>query len=379
MERISENLCIKAFSLVLLQRILEIKWIISMKYFSTFTGIGGFDLWIQSAFTDAELVGYSEISKEKCKLFQHHFPWIKNYGDISKIIPEVLPNFDLLVGGPPCQSHSQAWNGKWFNDPRGQLFFDFINILKGKQPKAVIMENVPKLVTKNRWENLKIMLQAFLRAGYRPSYRILSADDFGIPQARKRLFIVGIRKDIKFRYFWPEPIKLEKTFKDFLDTGEEWDRSLFYKWPIVEKMSRIINEKAKNIRERFDMRYHHEAHENTTNTIVANIKKGEPCNMIVDRTLCKNGLWDCEFCGTSELEPEWCETCEDLCNFQTSEEGTPACRKFSFRELEKLFWFPKWYSDVPGITDYQKNEGFWNSVVVTIIAAIVSNLLPILA
>lgn len=116
-----------------------------MRYFSTFSGIGGFEFAIQKVFPNAECVGFSEYDKFPMKMYRHNFPSHKSYGDITKIDFDSLPFFDILVGGSPCQSHSRIGNGLGFADPRGQLFFDYIRLLKTKKPKAFVFENVDNL------------------------------------------------------------------------------------------------------------------------------------------------------------------------------------------------------------------------------------------
>jgi len=105
-----------------------------MKYLSLFSGIGGFELGIQQALPEAECIGYSEIDKHAKKIYQQHFPTRKDYGDVTKISPSTLPNFDLLVGGFPCQAFSIAGKRGGFEDTRGTLFLKSHGFLPTKNP-----------------------------------------------------------------------------------------------------------------------------------------------------------------------------------------------------------------------------------------------------
>ena len=136
-----------------------------LKYFSTFSGIGGFEVAIegaaQSAGIQVECVGYSEIDKFADSVYKYHFPGATNYGDITRIRTKDLPNFDLLVGGFPCQPFSSAGKRKGFNDTRGTLFFDLARILKEKRPHLFVFENVPGLLNSDRGRTFAIIRQLF--------------------------------------------------------------------------------------------------------------------------------------------------------------------------------------------------------------------------
>lgn len=115
-----------------------------IKYFSMFSGIGGFEYAIGDM---GECVGFSEIDKNAIDIYLKHFPNHKNYGDATKIIPNELPDFDLLVGGFPCQAFSIAGKRQGFNEARGTLFFDIARILESKRPRYLVLENVKGLLT----------------------------------------------------------------------------------------------------------------------------------------------------------------------------------------------------------------------------------------
>jgi DNA (cytosine-5)-methyltransferase 1 len=119
-----------------------------VRVFSTFSGIGGFEKGITAAIGEkAEFIAYSEIDKYAIKVYEHQFKGVPNYGDITKINAKELPDFDLLVGGFPCQAFSVAGKRAGFNDTRGTLFFDIARILKEKRPRHLVLENVKGLLS----------------------------------------------------------------------------------------------------------------------------------------------------------------------------------------------------------------------------------------
>jgi len=192
-----------------------------MKYFSMFSGIGGFELGIQRALHNkyvakkqqnrkrwdrnineqqnsilptnntALCVGYSEIDKYAIETYNKHFGGHKNYGDATKISTEKLPNFDLLVGGFPCQTFSIAGKRRGFEDTRGTLFFDIARILKAKQPKMFLLENVKGLLNHDGGNTFTKILQTIDELGYDAEWQVLNSKYFGVPQNRERVFIIG--------------------------------------------------------------------------------------------------------------------------------------------------------------------------------------------
>ena len=210
-----------------------------MKYFSLFSGIGGFELGIHNAYVETAngkknrgsqalektgsgkgykksksvgpergrsgkhdhrrrsrqesltCVGYSEIDKYATEIYQRHFPDHKNYGDITKIKPNKLPNFDLLVGGFPCQAFSIAGKRKGFKDTRGTLFFDIARILRSKKPRLFLLENVKGLLSHDNGSTFKTIIATLTKLGYDVQWQVLNSKNFGVPQNRERVFIIG--------------------------------------------------------------------------------------------------------------------------------------------------------------------------------------------
>jgi DNA-cytosine methyltransferase len=153
-----------------------------MKYFSMFSGVGGFELAI-----DGECVGFSEINKDAVDIYERHFNH-RNFGDATAIDASGLPDFDLLVGGFPCQAFSIAGNRKGFDETRGTLFFDIARIIKAKQPKRVLLENVKGLLSHDNGRTFKTILSAFNELDYDTETMVLDGSDFKAGQ-RPRVFI----------------------------------------------------------------------------------------------------------------------------------------------------------------------------------------------
>lgn len=162
-----------------------------MRVFSTFTGIGGFEIGIQNAIGPVEIVGYSEIDKYACSVYEYHFKGVKNYGDITKIKAEELPDFDCLVGGFPCQAFSIAGRRAGFADTRGTLFFDLARILQAKQPRLCVFENVKGLISHDNGSTFRTIITTIDELGYDCQWQVLNSKNFGVPQNRERIIIVG--------------------------------------------------------------------------------------------------------------------------------------------------------------------------------------------
>ena len=161
-----------------------------IKYFSMFTGVGGFELGIGKL---AKCIGFSEIDKYTNELLKKKFPKIKNYGDATKIDAQALPNFDMLCGGFPCQAFSIAGKRKGLEDTRGTMFFEIARIVKIKRPKYLFLENVKGLLSheKGQTKTFKIIGDCLEELGYEIQWMVFNSKFFGVPQNRERLFIIG--------------------------------------------------------------------------------------------------------------------------------------------------------------------------------------------
>ena len=175
-------------------------------FIDLFAGIGGMRLGFEQACKDLGFYGKcvftSEIKPHAIKVYRENFGNDNIYGDITKIEAKDIPNFDYLLAGFPCQAFSMAGKKKGFADIRGTLFFDIARILKEKKPQGFILENVDGLVKHNNGETFTIIIHELRMLNYNVSWTILNACDFGVPQNRKRIYIVGhINKKINLNGF----------------------------------------------------------------------------------------------------------------------------------------------------------------------------------
>lgn len=159
-----------------------------IRYFSMFTGVGGFELGIGDR---AECIGFSEIDKYANQLLAAKFPNVRNYGDCKTINPNELPDFDMLCGGFPCQSFSIAGKRRGFEDTRGTMFFEVARIIKVKKSKLILLENVKGLLNHDKGKTFSVILQTLEELGYRTQWMVLNSKFFGVPQNRERVFIIG--------------------------------------------------------------------------------------------------------------------------------------------------------------------------------------------
>jgi len=162
-----------------------------IKVFSMFSGVGGFELGFQQANLQTQVVGFCEIDKYASQILETKFKEIKNYGDATTIDETKLPNFDILVGGFPCQPFSMAGKRKGFDEARGTLFFDVARILAHKKPRNFILENVKGLLSHNKGKTFKTILGILSDLGYIVEWELLNSKNYGVPQSRERVYIVG--------------------------------------------------------------------------------------------------------------------------------------------------------------------------------------------
>lgn len=173
-----------------------------MKAFSTFSGIGGFDLALERS--GITVVGHSEVDKYAERIYRFKFN-NTNYGNITTINANELPDFDLLVGGFPCQAFSIAGKRGGFSDSRGGLFFDLARILQAKRPQCFLFENVKGLLSHDGGKTFATVIQTLTKLGYSLEWQVLNSKNFGVPQNRERVFIVGYFGDIPRQKIFPLP------------------------------------------------------------------------------------------------------------------------------------------------------------------------------
>ena len=196
-----------------------------MKYFSMFSGIGGFEKGISDAFSDQQsaaefedgkrgggvageggldvlsvggdaalCIGFSEIDKNAISIYRKHYPGHRNYGDANAIRTDELPGFDMLDGGLPCQAFSIAGKRLGFDEARGTLFFEIARVLRDKRPGQFLLENVKGLLSHDGGKTFRVIIAALAEMGYCVEWEVLNSKNFGVPQNRERVFIHGFRE-----------------------------------------------------------------------------------------------------------------------------------------------------------------------------------------
>lgn len=204
-----------------------------IRFIDLFAGMGGTRVGFQQACKnlniESKCVFTSEIKTYAVTLYQHNFNNEKVFGDISTIDTSNIPDFDFLLAGFPCQAFSVAGKRHGFNDTRGTLFFDIARILKEKKPKAFLLENVEGLVNNDKklpsdkiGNTFTVILDILRSMGYLIEWKVLNSNDFGIPQKRKRVYIVGSLKEKPDL----DNFNIKKSFLiDILQTGIECSTS----------------------------------------------------------------------------------------------------------------------------------------------------------
>lgn len=180
----------------------------------------------------------SEIEPTAIETYTKNFNF-EPRGDIAQIKIEDIPNFDLLCAGFPCQSFSNVGNRKGLADPRGALIYQVVRLLKGCQPRAFLLENVKGLLSHDKGRTFRTIVEELEYCGYSVKYSILEAKDYGVPQMRKRVFIVGVRNDLNIPFYFPEPTGCDISLSSIL--GGETERDYAFTVRIGGRHSGIDN------------------------------------------------------------------------------------------------------------------------------------------
>lgn len=190
-----------------------------IKFIDLFCGIGGFRVAMDEACRENGLIPQCVFSSDIDKYCQDSYELNFGHrptGDITEIDPKLIPDHDILFAGFPCQPFSIIGQMRGFDDTRGTLFFHIANILKEKKPKSFILENVKQLVGHDKGKTLKTIIKTLKELGYEHvQYTVLNALDYGLPQKRERVIIVGHREPIMFSY--PTPIRPFKPLNEILE------------------------------------------------------------------------------------------------------------------------------------------------------------------
>ena len=200
----------------------------TVRFIDLFAGIGGIRTGLSQALEDAGhtavCVLASEIKPYATRVLQDNYPQESIAGDVTQLDTSDIPDFDILCAGSPCQAFSSAGKRHGFADTRGTLFFEVERILREKKPKGFFLENVEGLVSHDNGKTLDVILTSLRALGYKVAYRVLNSRDFGVPQERKRIYIVGT--------FSTEPnldnfSGSSKTVGDILEKGMPTESSPF--------------------------------------------------------------------------------------------------------------------------------------------------------
>lgn len=314
----------------------------TFNFIDLFAGIGGFRLALQNL--GGKCVFTSEWDKYSKKTYRANFGEIP-FGDITKpqtksFIPD---NFDVLCAGFPCQAFSIAGRRGGFEDTRGTLFFDVAEIIKNKQPKAIFLENVKGLRNHDKGKTLATILNV-LRQDlnyYVPEPKILNAKEFGVPQNRERIFIVGFHKDTGISDFtYPEPTNKKTTLNDILEQNEV---SVKY-YLSTTYLNTLRKHKARHERKGNGFGYEIITNDGIANAVVCG-GMGRERNLVYDDRL-------------TNFEP--------VTNI-SGEVNREGIRKMTPREWARLQGFPDDFKIV--VSDTQAYKQFGNSVAVPAIQA----------
>ncbi len=187
-----------------------------MNIISLFSGAGGLDLGFQKA--GFNILWANEYDKTIWETYEKNHSTPLDKRDIRNIPSSDIPDCDGIIGGPPCQSWSEAGAGRGIEDSRGKLFYEFIRILKDKRPKFFVAENVSGMLADLHREAVKSILSNFEEAGYSVTVNLANAANYAVPQDRNRVFYIGFRKDLNIDYRFPAPLNYKITLKDAI-----WD------------------------------------------------------------------------------------------------------------------------------------------------------------
>jgi DNA-cytosine methyltransferase len=210
-----------------------------LKVFEAFAGVGAQRMALRNLGIDFEVVGICEIDKFALKSYEAIHGECNNFGDISKVNPNELPDIDLFTYSFPCQDLSVAGKREGLKEgTRSGLLYECEKIIEVKKPKYLLLENVKNLVGKQFKNDFDKWLNYLEGLGYKNYWKVLNAKDYGIPQNRERVFVVSILKECNLDYSFPTHIPLNKTIFDYLEDDIEERYKMSEK--CIEKMNRYM-------------------------------------------------------------------------------------------------------------------------------------------
>ena len=350
---------------------------VPLKYFSMFSGIGGFELGIQQAFSNWNLrkpkeklwsgkeniqsksnssnivssngngwgvcpccIGFSEIDKYAIQTYKKHFNH-KEYGNVSTINWSDTEDFDLLVGGFPCQAFSIAGKRQGFDDTRGTLFFEIARCLSEKQPRLLLLENVKGLLSHDKGKTFGVILNTLDELGYDLQWQVLNSKNFGVPQNRERVFIVGHLRGTRKPEIFP------------ITTGSQ--SNLEYKGGVISAREKWLKDGKANSRN-FSQGQRIYGTKGISQTLAGNAggQGGKTGLYEISKTVRAGG----------RNSPNGSKQAWDIVN---------NIRRLTPTECERLQGFPDGWTE--GISDTQRYKCLGNAVTVNVIEAIVTKLI----
>jgi DNA (cytosine-5)-methyltransferase 1 len=205
---------------------------------SLFAGVGGIDLGFhQAGFTP---IWANEFDPKPAETFQENFTSNMMVKSITDLDLSSLKKVSVISSGFPCQAFSIAGYRKGFRDPRGQHFFNTMDVVNAVQPDCIMLENVKNLVKHNDGETMQVIETVVKEAGYSCDWKVLNAQDYGVPQNRERVFVVGFRNGIT-KFEWPEPIPLTSKVHDLLEDNVD-DKYYYNRFECYEKIIKEVDD-----------------------------------------------------------------------------------------------------------------------------------------
>ncbi|MBM3252316.1 MAG: DNA (cytosine-5-)-methyltransferase, partial [Candidatus Omnitrophica bacterium] len=196
-----------------------------LRFIDFCAGIGGGRIGLERL--EMRCVGFSEIDRASIKTYREFFGEDEpNYGNLMKLNPDDLPDFDLMIAGFPCQTFSVIGPRTGMKDHRGLIIFGLIDIMLGKNLKYFILENVKGLLNHGSGESLNVILRELDKAGYKVFWKLVSSLYFGVPQMRERIYFIGIRKDLiksSESFDFPRTIKIPDIKNYLIDTDDDME------------------------------------------------------------------------------------------------------------------------------------------------------------
>jgi DNA (cytosine-5)-methyltransferase 1 len=209
-----------------------------MKIASLFTGVGGAEIGLGRIFPDAEHLFFCEYDPHASAVLAHHWPIVPNYGDVTAVDWSKVAKPDLLHASPPCQAFSVAGKQLGMSDSRGLPMWEaYFKCLEALRPEIITLEEVPAVASKKFAKEWEWIQSEWVRLGYHVKWTLLQALDFGVPQSRNRLIVVGFQDEAKCLAFqWPEKQPRVKKLKDILEPESEVDPKYYLKTEAIVKL-----------------------------------------------------------------------------------------------------------------------------------------------